>query len=123
MSQTTQIRMNKLYRLIDFCLQLADIADQKRETPFNDVLHTGYGAFSAYMRQGVKEVIDLKQDYYNALYRRSIAEQSKKEMSDYLEDVFGDPEPYTINDKDKERIKAFVKSIMKEWDMKGGEDT
>ena len=122
MSQISSIRMNKVYRLIELCLQLADLADQKHVMPFDEDLHMGWGAFSSYMRQGVKEVIDLKQDYYNALYRRSIAEQSKKEMSDYLEDVFGDPEPYTINDKDKERIKAFVKSIMKEWDMEGGDD-
>lgn len=46
----------------------------------------------------------------------------KKEMRDYLEDVFGDPEPYTINDKDKERIKMFVKGIMKEWDTEEGDE-
>lgn len=85
MSQIEQIRMNKIYRLTEFCLQLADIADQKQETPFNDVLHTRYGAFSAYMRQGVKEIIDLKQDYYQALFRKSLAESSEDDARDFIE--------------------------------------
>lgn len=118
MSQTTSIRMNKIYRLIDFCLQLADIADQKQETPFNDVLHTGYGAFSAYMRKGVKEIIDLKQDYYQALFRKSLAESSEKDARNFLEECFGDSEIDSINDADKERIITLCKQIEAEWERK-----
>lgn len=114
MSQTTQIRMNKLYRLIDFCLQLADIAEQKRETPFNDVLHTGYGAFSAYMRQGVKEIIDLKQNYYQVLFRKDLAEASEKDARDFIESCFGERDIDSINDADKERIIALCKQIESE---------
>lgn len=116
MNQIEQIRMNKIYRLIDFCLQLADIADQKQETPFNDVLHTGYGAFSSYMRQGVKELIDLKQDYYNAMFRKSLAEQSEKDARDFLQECFGDSEIDSINNADKERIIALCKQIESEWE-------
>ena len=116
MSQIEQIRMNKIYRLIDFCLQLADIADQKQETPFNDVLHTGYGAFSSYMRQGVKELIDLKQDYYNVMFRKNLAEQSEKDARDFLQECFGDSEIDSINDADKERIIALCKQIEAEWE-------
>ena len=120
MSQIEQIRMNKIYRLIEFCLQLADIADQKQETPFNDVLHTGYGAFSAYMRQGVKEIIDLKQGYYQALFRKSLAESSEKDARDFIESCFGDREIDSINDADKERIIALCKQIESEWEKTDG---
>jgi hypothetical protein len=34
-----------------------------------------------------------------------------------LEDIFGDKEIDSINDKDKERIKAFVKQIYDEWEL------
>lgn len=118
MSQTTSIRMNKVYRFIELCLQLADLADQKRMTPFNEDISMGFGAFSSYMRQGVKEVIDLKQDYYNALYRRSIAEQSEKDARDFLHECFGDSEIDDINGADKERIIALCKQIEAEWEEK-----
>lgn len=120
MSQITEIHMNKIYRLIEFCLQLADLADQKQETPFNDVLHTGYGAFSSYMRQGVKELIDLKQDYYQALFRKNLAEQSEKDARDFLQECFGDSEIDNINDADKERIIALCKQIESEWEEDDG---
>ena len=122
MSQISSIRMNKIYRLIDLCLQLADLADQKQVTPFGEDLHIGWGAFSSYMRQGVKEVIDLKQDYYNALYRRSIAEQSEKDARGFLEECFGDSEIDNINDADKERIIALCKQIEAEWEETDGSD-
>jgi len=35
-----------------------------------------------------------------------------------LEEMFGDREVYTINDNDKERIKAFVRSIQDEWERR-----
>ena len=34
----------------------------------------------------------------------------------------GDREVYTINDKDKERIKAFVRSIQDEWERSREKD-
>lgn len=118
MSQISSIRMNKVYRFIELCLQLADLADQKQVTPFNEDLSMGWGAFSSYMRQGVKEVIDLKQDYYNALYRRSIAEQSQKDARDFLYECFGDREIDSINEDDRRRILALCDKIRREWEEK-----
>lgn len=120
MNQISSIRMNKVYRFIELCLQLADLADQKRVTPFNEDISIGYGAFSSYMRQGVKEVIDLKQDYYNALYRRRLAEQSEKDARDFLQECFGDSEIDSINDADKLRIITFCKQIEAEWEKTDG---
>jgi hypothetical protein len=72
------------------------------------------------MRQGVKEVIDLKQDYYNALHWRSIAEESEKDARDFLKECFGDSEIDSINDADKERIIALCKQIESEWEETDG---
>ena len=118
MSQISSIRMNKVYRFIELCLQLADLADQKQVTPFNEDLSMGWGAFSSYMRQGVKEVIDMKQDYYNALYRRSIAEQSEKDARDFLQECFGDREIDSINEEDRDRILFLCNKIRREWEAK-----
>ena len=120
MGETNKIRMNKIYRFIQICLQLADIADQKKETPFHDELSMGCMAFSGYMRQGVKELIDLKQDYYRALLRKSLAEQSEKDARDFLQECFGDSEIDSINDADKERIIALCKQIEAEWEETDG---
>ena len=116
MNQISSIRMNKIYRFIDICLRLADLADQKHETPFKEDISMGWGAFSSYMRQGVKELIDLKQDYYNALYRENVAEQSEKDARDFLEECFGDREIDSINDADKKQILDLCRQIEKEWE-------
>ena len=121
MGETSKIRMNKIYRFIQICLQLADIADQKKETPFHDEISMGCRAFSGYIRQGVKEIIDLKQDYFNILSRMEIAEQSEKDARDFLKDCFGDSEIDSINDADKERILAVCKQIEAEWEEQDGE--
>ena len=116
MGETNKIRMNKIYRFIQICLQLADIADQKKETPFHDELSMGCMAFSGYMRQGVKEIIDLKQDYFFTLSRMVLAEASEKDARDFLQECFGDSEIDNINDADKERIIALCKQIESEWE-------
>ena len=116
MGETNKIWMNKIYRFIQICLQLADIADQKKETPFHDELSMGCMAFSGYMRQGVKEIIDLKQDYFFTLSRMVLAEASEKDARDFLQECFGDSEIDSINDADKERIIALCKQIEAEWE-------
>ena len=116
MGETNKIWINNIYRFIQICLQLADIADQKKETPFHDELSMGCMAFSGYMRQGVKEIIDLKQDYFFTLSRMVLAEASEKDARDFLQECFGDSEIDSINDADKERIIALCKQIEAEWE-------
>ena len=116
---------NNIYRFLSICLELADLVDENGGAGheiYNKQLGIGYRVLSSYLRKGVQEVIDLQAKYYGAIASKNLAEIGEKEAHDFLEDVFGDREPYTINDKDKERIKMFVKGIMKEWDMKGGDD-
>lgn len=118
MGEIRTVKLNKVFRFISICLKLADLADEKQVTPFNEDFHMGWGAFSSYMRQGVKEVIDLKQDYYNALYRRSIAEQSEKDARDFLQECFGDREIDSINEEDRGRILFICNKIRREWEEK-----
>ena len=116
---------NSIYRFLSICIELADLVDENGESGrevYNKELGLGYRALSSYLRKGVQEVIDLQAKYHGAVASKTLAEIGKKEAHDFLEDVFGDREPYTINDKDKERIKAFVKSIMDEWDKESRND-
>lgn len=110
---------SSIYRFLSICIELADLVDENGESGqevYNKELGLGYLALSSYLRKGVQEVIDLQAKYHRAVESKTLAEIGEKEAHDFLEDVFGDREPYTINDKDKERIKAFVKNIMEEWD-------
>lgn len=110
---------SSIYRFLSICLELADLVDENGESgqdTYNKELGIGYGVLSGYLRKGVHEVIDLQAKYHGAVASKNFAEIGEKEAHDFLEDVFGDREPYTINEEDKKRIKAFVKSIMEEWD-------
>ena len=116
------MRKSNISRFLQVCIDIAELADETGENDtYNSVdlmkeLGLGYRALSGYLRQGIKEVIDLQNSLHAARSRQKLAEIGEREAHDFLEEVFGDREPYTINGKDKERIKAFVKSIMDEWD-------
>lgn len=102
-----------------YALDVANIVDEKGEAGEEIIipgLGVGYRVLSSYFRQGVKEVIDLQAKYHSAVESKNLAEIGDKEAHDFLEDVFGDREPYTINEEDKKRIKAFVQQIMDGWD-------
>lgn len=115
MSETKYV---KLYRFIAECLRLADLADERKETPFADELKTGCAAFSGIMRQGVKEIIELKQNLYAARERAEAAKISEEAARNFLEECFGDREIDDINEKDKERILALCREIKREWEEK-----
>ena len=118
----------RLGRFLEICLKMAEINDRQAEendrgdSDFNKTLGLGYLAFSGYMRDGVMRVISLQDTVTHLREKTRIAESSEESARDYLEEVFGDREPENINDKDKERIKAFVQSIFAEWDARIEED-
>jgi hypothetical protein len=58
---------NGINKLIKIMLDLADISDEKQETPFDREMGLGYRAFTSYIRSGIKEIIELKRDYFSAL--------------------------------------------------------
>ena len=111
-------------RLIQICLDIANIADEKGEKNERvlEELGLGYRALSGILRRGCKEIIDLQNSYHAAIEAKNLAEIGEKSVLDFTEAVFGDREIYCINDKDKERIKAFVRQIEAEWDAEEGDD-
>ena len=115
MSETKYV---KLYRFIAECLRLAYLADERRETPFADEVRTGYAAFSGIMRQGVKEIIDLKQNLYAARERAEAAKISEEDARNFLEECFGDREIDSINEEDRKRILFLCDKIRREWEEK-----
>ena len=51
---------NGINKLIKIMLDLADISDEKQETPFDMEMGLGYRAFTGYIRKGCKDIIDLQ---------------------------------------------------------------
>lgn len=108
-----QNKFAKVNRLINIMIDLADIADAgKGDFPYLDSLGMGCRALSGYIRQGVKDIIDLEHDYYNQINRTEYAESAKKEMDEFLYDIFGEEEAYTLNDDHKQKIREFVRGLM-----------
>ncbi len=114
---------NDVNRLVKVCLDIAEYIDKKTDQDKQyfggemcEEIGLGCRALTAYLRKGAVAVIDLQRDYHWAMERKNASEMSEKICRDFLEDVFGDKEIDTINDSDKERIKEFVRGIMKEWE-------
>ena len=108
-----------LYRFVSICLQLADLADETEETPYTNAFGLGYAAFSGILRGGIKEIVDLKIDYYRAVESAKISRMSEKNARDFLQECFGDSEIDSINNADKERILALCNKIRQEWEENG----
>lgn len=111
------MRHDYITRLVQICLDIANVADERGEAdePYFEELGLGCRALSGILRRGCKEIIDLQNNYHGAIEAKNLAKIGEQEAHDILDEVFGDREVYTINDKDKERLKAFVRSIQDEW--------
>ena len=114
------MRCDYVTRLVEVCLDIANVADERGEAgeTYFEELGLGYRALSGILRRGCKEIIDLQNNYHGAIEAKNLAKIGEQEAHDILEEMFGDREVYTINDKDKERIKAFVMSITDEWERR-----
>lgn len=110
-----------LYKFISICLQMADMADVRQVSPFDNGLLIGYRAFSGYMRGGVKDIIDLQNDFYGMVFRAEYAERDEKDARDFLQECFGDREIDSINEDDRNRILFLCNKIRQEWESNGAE--
>ena len=120
---------NYINRLCQICLDIAEYYDSKgdEEKKFLrddmiDSIGLGYRALTAYLRKGVQEVVTLQGNYHSAREKANYEKSIQESQREYLLDVFGDDEPYSINDRDKQRIKDFVQSIFKEWEEEEKEE-
>jgi hypothetical protein len=62
---------------LSICLELADLVDKSGESGqevYNKELGIGYRVLSGYLRNGVKEVIDLQAKYHSAIASKNLAE-------------------------------------------------
>ncbi len=111
---------NYINELVRLCLNLAELADTHGEEDSElDILRElglGYRAFSGTLRRGVIEIINLQSNYHKEAEKARLCKIGEEEMQDFVTDIFGDKEAYTINDKDKQRIREFVRQIEAEWE-------
>ena len=106
--------VNDANNLIMIMLNLADIADEKHITPFENEMGYGFRAFTSYIRSGIKEIIDLKRDYFSALEMRDYAKWELEENKAILERMFGRSDIEIYNDDEISRFRALADEIQKE---------
>ena len=104
-------KTNKINRFLEISLNSADLVETFDTTnPFTDGLGLGRRSYSAYIRQGVKEVIDLKQENTNL---KDKLEFALDELEGYREII--DPDDlYYLTDENKEKIKEFFEKLLDE---------
>lgn len=102
---------NKLNRFIKVSLDSADLVETFDITnPFTDGLGLGIRSYPGYIRQGVKEVLNLKQENMQLKDQLEFAED---ELKEYKEIISPDDLDY-LTDENKERIKRFFKELLDE---------
>ena len=120
-------KVNDSNNLIMIMLNLADIADEKHITPFENEMGYGYRAFTNYIRSGINEIINLKRDYFSALEMRDYAKWELEENKAILERIFGRSDIEIYSDDEISRFKALADEIQKEIDEEinadGGSDS
>lgn len=77
--------------------------------PFTDGLGMGIRNYPKLIRQGVKEVIDLKQENIDLKDELEFVEDLLKEYRDFIP-----LDPEDLTDENKEKIKEFLKNLGKE---------
>lgn len=103
-------KTNKFNYFLKILLDSADLVETfDIINPFTDGLGMGIRNYPKLIRQGVKEVIDLKQENTDLKDDLEFVEDLLKE---YREFIPLDPEDLT--DENKEKIKEFLKNLGKE---------
>ena len=104
-------KTNKINRFLEISLNSADLVETfDIMNPFTDGLGLGIRNYPRYIRQGVKEVIDLKQENMNLKDRLEFA---LDELEGYREIIPPDDLDY-LTDENKEKIKEFAEKLLDE---------
>ena len=107
---------NGINNLIKIMLDLADISDEKQETPFDREIGLGYRAFTGYVRKGAEAIIRLKSEYYSARESKEYAKMCLKDNEEMLEKIFGRTDLDVYTDEEIARFRALADEIQKEID-------
>lgn len=104
-------QINKLNKFLKISLDSADLVETfDTINPFTAGLGLGIRSYSGYIRQGVKEVINLKQENTDLKDRLEFA---LDELKGYREII--DPDDlYYLTDENKEKIKEFFEKLLDE---------
>lgn len=103
-------KTNKINRFLKISLDSADLVESfDIMNPFTDGLGLGIRNYPGYIRQGVKEVINLKQEN---MQLKDELEFTEDLLREYREIIPLDIEDLT--DKNKERIKRFFEELLDE---------
>ena len=106
-----KFKSNKFNCFLKVLLDGADLVETfDIINPFTDGLGMGIRNYPALIRQGVKEVIDLKQENIKLKDQLEFAED---ELKEYREIISPDDLDY-LTDENKERIKRFFKELLDE---------
>ena len=104
-------KTNKINRFIEISLNSADLVETfDTINPFTGGLGLGIRSYPGYIRQGVKEVIDLKQEKIKLKDQLEFAED---ELKEYREIISPDYLDY-LTDENKEKIKEFFEKLLDE---------
>ena len=108
------MKQDCLCKLAELSLKIANVIDrqgEKRNFSFADELNMGYRALSIYLRQGVKAIVDIQENYSNVKEKMELAELSEQEARGFLRDIFGDEDIDSISDENKAKIREFVSEL------------
>lgn len=102
---------NKLNKFLKISLDSADLVETfDILNPFTEGLGLGIRNYPRYIRQGVKEVIDLKQEN---MHLKDELEFAQDELKGYREII--DPDDlYYLTDETKKEIKEFAEKLSNE---------
>lgn len=104
-------KSNKINRFLEISLNSADLVETfDTMNPFTDGIGLGIRSYSGYIRQGVKEVIDLKQENIDL---KGQLEYALDELKEYREIISTDDLDY-LTDETKKEIKKFVEKLFEE---------
>ena len=105
-------------KLIEVCNRMADIADEQMgERAYILEANMGCRALSSTLRAGIKEILDLKQNYYTWREKARLAEGSEEDIRDFIEELLGDREPDSfckdIREELLNAIRPTAQAVMK----------
>lgn len=104
-------KTNKINRFIEISLNSADLVETfDILNPFTEGLGLGIRNYPGYIRQGVKEVIDLKQEN---MQLKDELEFLENELKIYREIISPDDLDY-LTDENKKDIKEFAEKLLEE---------
>ena len=108
----------RLDEFIALCYKISEYIDDCGESDDHftlDAFGLGYRAASDRIRNGIIAVIELSRECRNERERAKLAKIGENEMRNFMVEIFGDEDFYTVNDEIKDSIKKAARDIEEKW--------